>query len=111
MSFAIGNTIGSNVHTSLHAAADATEVATHQAEAAQAAPSTTGSLATLVPPGGLHPVVAAATSDTNRCAGSFIVVCEDHPGEAPLSVPPEGGGFSGFLHTVSNLMRGGGSPG
>jgi hypothetical protein len=79
------------------------------------APSTAStSLADMVPPGGLHPVaagpVAAETFNfiENSRATVIKAIGDGLQGviEGGTGPGPEGGGFSGFLHTIANLGRG-----
>ena len=58
--------------------------------------------------GGLHPAVAAGASvigqtDPGAVAGAFHDFGKSLGGVGPA---PDGGGFSGFLHTIANLGRG-----
>ena len=84
------------------------------------------SIANFVPPGGLHPAAGGAEAETFRLIESApgavtnsigdVLHSVDNPtGEGSGSSAPAptgaGGGFSGFLHTVSTIMHGGGSPG
>ena len=116
MSFAIGNVAA---QVSLHAATQ--ELAEHLAASLPSPPpikaSTEAQRQGIIIIGGdvpLHPAVApavAAVGDAGAAAvkglGDALHTVIDGPVSDPGPKPaPEGGGFSGFLHTIANLGRG-----
>ena len=110
MSFSLGNIVSTVAAAALPAVNDAAAPnpppIKSDALGPQPPPITPNPLTDYVLPGGLHPAAAAATNGSGNDAAGYNlgVISSGEP-------RGEGGGFSGFLHTVASVMRSGGSPG
>ena len=124
MSFDLGNIVGGINKAVLPSAIDATGSIEHEPVHAQLARTPDSNPVAgnaerqgIIVIGGdvpLHPAVAPAVAALSDAPGAVVKAYGDmaHAGlDGPVVDPgpkpaPEGGGFSGFLHTIANLGRG-----